>query len=599
MLFIYFEADYLKDYFLAIGSALDEGTDIDYLLCSPSAELPASARFCRLRHTHLPYTETDIVWTTVDLAEHLQGFHKVIVSMHHAGYDESLVIPNTNTLRYADYLFCSRSPQGSSLPMDTFKNLIQKPRAEKLDIVPIGYPKLDLTHRHVKNKQTDTSIIICFTQINDIAFNPSDTLNRCVNFLLDKTTLDIIIRPFPGEMESTIFDTCKLLSRTTKRVYFSQGSYLDVFASASAMIMIGRSNATTAFTFAYSTTRPVIWLDTQRDSRPQPLDIGWLISYEEDLLPLIQQSATNIEKLVASRSRNISFFNSSGERIRTVIEKILSDADHSIEDKLTYEITGTDFHTKKAIYSLKNLLVKKSKYEQPDPSYFYEDYISYYVNIGQDDVHHDCVTLLEEEIESIQPQVMLRIITAIAKRMTASNLFHDRLITLVHETIKRTDFPSEAFLTQLMRLSGYFSDRIFLNEITAHISKLSKTPKTLRKAAELAIAKELNTANQACQAYIESSGEWDFNRVLKISRKNPVALFGPGMTATIWIIYLQSKGITVASNIFSDQPCEGATSCHTWSAPTHLLITAAFDEIKHRIELTGVGGRYIVNARLR
>ena len=149
MLFIYFEADYLKDYFLSIASALDGGANIDYFLCSPSAELPAQANFCRLEYTQLPITKTDIVWTTVDLAEHLQGFHKVIVSMHHAGYDESLTIPNTRTLRYADYLFCTRSHQGISLPEDTFKNLVREPRADKLHIVPIGYPKLDLAHQYI------------------------------------------------------------------------------------------------------------------------------------------------------------------------------------------------------------------------------------------------------------------------------------------------------------------------------------------------------------------------------------------------------------------------------------------------------------------
>ena len=136
------------------------GALISSIFCT--AHPPSCPRGLSSREIHPARRKTDIVWTAVGSQYH-QGFHKVIVSMHHAGYDESLAIPNTpSPLRRLSFLLSVSSRHL------TARGHIQKSgtRAPSryTHIVPIGYPKLDLAHQYIESKQTATSIIICFTR---------------------------------------------------------------------------------------------------------------------------------------------------------------------------------------------------------------------------------------------------------------------------------------------------------------------------------------------------------------------------------------------------------------------------------------------------
>jgi hypothetical protein len=283
-LFLYFEQGYLTDYFVSVAVALNKKF-VNKIVLGSAIELTKlqveTVKINKLELATLPYS---YVWTTVDLLPFVSISAFKICTVHHAGYGENLFIPNFKILALADvFLCCTFSPE-IQFHEGVFSNLVEVKDKRQFSIVPIGYPKFDHCWHHCQAQKVKTSIMVALTDINDIHYDALKQLRICFQLLLENTEDTIIFRPFPRDLN--LPKVKKLISEfsASHKFLVSEGSYIDCFSSSKLMIFLGRKDATTAYTYAYSTETPVLFIEPSISKKIQERDIGYSIQDAEYIL---------------------------------------------------------------------------------------------------------------------------------------------------------------------------------------------------------------------------------------------------------------------------------------------------------------------------
>ena len=134
-------------------------------------------------------------------------------------------------------------------------HFIKKPK-----IIEVGYAKLDYLLEKIENKKIDKkSILIAPTGINGFPeLTIINKVEKIIRELLDKTNLNIILRPHPSDRNNKKYLHIKNQFINNQRfVYDLSENYFDTYSESKLMIT---DLSGTAYTFSFLTLSPVIFL---------------------------------------------------------------------------------------------------------------------------------------------------------------------------------------------------------------------------------------------------------------------------------------------------------------------------------------------------
>lgn len=375
-LLIYFNNSYLEDYFIEIYKTLYSVFG-DRIYLSASYEIKSyDIKYEILNPQELIHKKNYLIWTTAELLKFANKNSKLITSYHHAGYGENIFVVNTNVLRYADYLICSLySPPKEYY--QNYENLLFEQKCTPLKIIPIGYPKLDKCIDYCQKGEKD-AIIVALTDIIDNDFKLDDLLMNLLNLLIIQTKKNIIFRPFPDNINHPIIkNICEYFSYND-RFILSEGSYLEHFKKSDLMIFIGRENATTAYTFAYSTLKGVIFINPMISEDYFEIDIGIVVKDLNNLDKFILKIKNKEleEKIKNSRQNNVINISNSLQCLVKNIKNIFD------EEVFEYNLSRKSwkFDIIESIKKLHQMTINSRNASNVDlNSYILYDYISLYI----------------------------------------------------------------------------------------------------------------------------------------------------------------------------------------------------------------------------
>tara|TARA_B100000767_G_scaffold270200_2_gene293441 strand:+ start:1495 stop:2601 length:1107 start_codon:yes stop_codon:yes gene_type:complete len=210
-------------------------------------------------------------------------------------------------------------------------NFIKKPK-----IIEVGYAKLDYLLEKIENKKIDKkSILIAPTGINGFPeLTIINKVEKIIRELLDKTNLNIILRPHPSDRNNKKYLHIKNQFINNQRfVYDLSENYFDTYSESKLMIT---DLSGTAYTFSFLTLSPVIFLSLNEKKIKENeyseysffLDrdkIGEIIygeNYLIDKIKLLLDNNNLYKENIVNLRKNMKYLNKSTIEIKKFIDSL-------------------------------------------------------------------------------------------------------------------------------------------------------------------------------------------------------------------------------------------------------------------------------------
>ncbi|MCF2948118.1 hypothetical protein L0668_08375 [Paraglaciecola aquimarina] len=564
-LLLYFEQAYLQDYFITVANHLHQEFPNLVSLGSPK-ELPEFPyKTILITKEKLHSCQHDYVWTTADLLDYVNNQAFKLATFHHAGYGESVFIPNSNTLRQADLIMCATYQPTVKVKADAFQNLIQIDNSKKLLIGAIGYPKFDRCWHACKQQQIKDTIIVCLTDVDDIHYHVFEQLDICLSTLLQQTKDNIVLRPFPRDLNKTSFKELINKFSSNERFRVSQGSYISTFATSKYMVFFGRKDATTAYTYAYSTEKPVLFIEPHISARINKRDIGYSIQNSSFLTlgieAINQDPATN--RILNSRQSSIDFVGHSLDRIKQVIGYYCFSQTSMNKDVYEYTLNPNTFNLPKALNSLLELVDHVANTaKQHGNSYIITDYLNYYLKKLPKSLLHGkeerLILFVIRAEDHIQPSsffsvTSLMLLTAEKNAVVIPAKQVSELTRITKKKYNEIDSPSELFRRKALDLLVQLGER----EVSQKIAKELMTSIDNRVFISLINwTRKFNSdyTTEIVLNYLAICKYWQLDLLTEIVSKQSYSFFGDGDSTRNLITYIQFHNLPLPDKIYTSTP---------------------------------------------
>jgi hypothetical protein len=335
-LLLFISQPYLTDYFDQVREALSSLCELRIDVLAPFDAGRSDIRPCAA--DALCYERADYFWSTAEMLHLAPPDSLRIASYHHAGYGEHQFILNRNALAHADILFCATfRPEGALREADAYRGLAFRP-TRRLAVVPIGYPKLDRTISVVQQSCPGQAVIIALSTVSDNPYCIKDALREVLVALLEMG-VPVILRPFPPDVTHNPVIGQVIQEFAVHPLFsLSEGSYLSAFAKARSMIFFGRPDATTAYTFSFSTLRPCFFYFPDSEPEGAERDIGMTASNGLQLAQLACTTDTAgwQRRLFEARTEALDYVGESDVRLHQVFRSLA--CNELIENSTYYDL---------------------------------------------------------------------------------------------------------------------------------------------------------------------------------------------------------------------------------------------------------------------
>ncbi len=270
------------------------------------------------------------------------------IYINHDIYDTPMVHPeNENNLIKAlnkcNYIFLSSDTAIQTLQKKFNKYLNIEINKKKPLLINTGYLKLDHVYQKLNKDITIEDSVLLAPTISSMFgdYNLDEYLDSIIDKILNNTKFKIIYRPHPGDKnnfkKNSLINNINLKYKNNKNFILDiNTSYLESYSRSKILIT---DFSGTAYTYAFSKLRPIIFFSKNEDSLlnsslnelyffKDRLDVGIISQKIDNLIEEIYFVDKKINffsnKIELLRSKRIKFFNSSIEQNLLNIKKILN-----------------------------------------------------------------------------------------------------------------------------------------------------------------------------------------------------------------------------------------------------------------------------------
>ncbi len=330
-------SDYKKDYLIIYGHEVENYNNKNY--------------FFLLQSFLLKYIFNVDIFFSVNVCEKFTR-NSINIYMHHDISTAPIIEINKEKdlckrlLKY-DYIFI---PDKKSLLM--FQNLFSEnyisAKKKMPNILCVGYFKLDYLLKRIENhKNSEKYIVIAPSDYRHIdKLSIFHNLKDIIKTLIDNTKYKIVFRPYPRNKNSNkVLEINDEFSKDENFILDLSDDYFEIYSNSVCLIT---DISGTAFTFAYMTSKPVIFFSKMESSLNNlgylKLDyfndrekIGVITESSEEILNFIKRLKELEDKLkVTNKSllNQIDYLGKSKIRIKTLIDEIVTKNYKTINEKI-------------------------------------------------------------------------------------------------------------------------------------------------------------------------------------------------------------------------------------------------------------------------
>ena len=559
-LLIYCPTEFLTDYFVFIAEKIHSANLCKVTLASPFTLKDTDCETKNIPQHKLSSEPHGIVWTTSDQLKYVNPAAVRIASNHHAGYGESFFVPNTNVTKYADYLFCAMYKPGN-VSRDIFQNLLVTPEQRELTIIPVGYPKLDICIQACQENENHDAVMITMASEADIPFNVEPVLREAIDTILTETSYKVFLRPKPIDINAGYVKTLEKEFYQSGRFEVNKTSYIPVLSRAKHMLFFGRHDVTTAYTCAYSSGRPVIFIDINKQEPIQERDIGVTINSPHSLKLAMEavDSSESKQRLMISRLKDVDYPCQSTKRIIETVSWILHDKTLDFSNYHPFSIGPKSEFNQQNVLALNDAInLSESISKNHANSYAIENYLYHFIENSNDseqfDLVLDCLIKLSSHLKTINfINVWTRLLNLSKQRLV--NLNTDKLAkvaSLASKGFFDLPSPSEHLATRAFRCFNLCNDEKSCEKL---IGRLITTNERQTFAVILPYLRlhHFEQYLDLLEKYVETSGYWDPEKLTQLT-KSSYSLFGLGDSSVQLVDYIRNKGLPLPCKIYGHKP---------------------------------------------
>ncbi|MCX9156174.1 hypothetical protein OPU71_08565 [Niveibacterium sp. 24ML] len=552
-LLIYIAEPYLLDYFQEVVEAL---ADLPGLQLERAAPFHCDDSAIRLLlRQQVAAEQCDLVWTTAELLPWMPAEAQRIASFHHAGYGEHRFLLHPGVLDHADLLFCaSYRPSAVLADCDGYRPLVARGRQTPLRVVPVGYPKLDRTMAAVAARPAGKSVLIALSTLADNPYAIDQPLRACIERLL-AVGEQVILRPFPRDIVQEPLIRQLLVDYGDHPGFaLSEGSYLPAFAAARVMLFFGRPDATTAFTFSYSSLRPCLFYQPQAAQGGEPHPLGLALGDGEALA----EQALTIEpgrwrvRLTQARAEALAYVGTSAARLRQVVGALL--AGQPLADSYSYHRQPGDGEL--ALATLQRLEAEVGG----GSSYLLMAHLQRWLasnRSGASDTELMALCqLLTGPLGAGPAQILLQALVAVGPLLQArlTEAQWRPLWALAEARYQQQPVPAPWLRLSLLRLRLLANDEPGSAVLAAQLLVCGDSA-VLHALADYYQPRDASPYQGACAAFVAHSGLWQLDLLQQwAARAGGYDLFGDGRASRMLLAYLKQQQWPLPQRVWADEP---------------------------------------------
>jgi len=248
-----------------------------------------------------------------------------------------------NALNKCNYIFLSSDIAISALQKKIDEYTLSRVSEKKPQLINTGYLKLDHVYKKLKNNYSvEDSVLLAPTLSSMLtSYNLDEFLDPLLNELLKNTSFKIIYRPHPADKTNSIknFNINNIYEKYKNNRNFTldtNSSYLDSYKKSKILIT---DFSGTAYTFAFSKLRPVIFFSKNENSLIKSdfkdlyffkdrCDVGRIVqnidNLNEEIYFIDKKINFYSNKIRLLQSKRIKFFKNSLEQNLLNLKKLLN-----------------------------------------------------------------------------------------------------------------------------------------------------------------------------------------------------------------------------------------------------------------------------------